>query len=159
MAEREADRAFPERLRDQAVAALESDARGEVSPKFCQRLRRHDSNPDLFTASVLVDLARAQLEVDIARTIEADPSVGSADAIRDALRRRYEGYSREQRGQLGADRHPHASTILGITKWAFENGAAIVAERILEPQHPPRISNRVDLNDDLLAPRTAGARS
>ena len=159
MAEREADRAFPERLRDQASAALESKGRKEVSPRFCERLREHGSSPDLFDANALVELARTRLEVDIAGAIEANPRVASTDAVCDAMRRRGEGYCREQRGELCADRHLHASTISGVTKQAFEDGAAIAAERVLEPQRPSRISNRVDLNDNLLAPRTAGVKS
>ncbi len=42
MAEREADRGHPERLRQQAVAALLSDAEREISPEFRRRLREHD---------------------------------------------------------------------------------------------------------------------
>jgi hypothetical protein len=116
MEEREADQIFPDRLRNQAIAAQESDARKEISPKFCERLQQHNSNPDLFDGTGLVEAAGSWLEVDIARTIEGDPRIRSADALRDAFCRRAEGYCREQQAELVADRHPHASAISGITK-------------------------------------------
>lgn len=45
MAEREADRVHPERLRGQAVVALMFDAEREISPEFLRRLREHDTAP------------------------------------------------------------------------------------------------------------------
>jgi hypothetical protein len=81
MAEREADQSFPDRSRNQAIAAQESDARTEISPRFCERLRQHNSNPDLFDGTGLVEAAGSSLEVDIARTIEGDPRIRSADAL------------------------------------------------------------------------------
>lgn len=158
MAEREADRNSPDRLRSQATAALESDARKEISQGFRERLRQHDSSPGFFDANALAELAGSGLEVEIVRTIEADPGIGSADATCDALRQRAENYCRELRCELDADRHPQASTISGVAKRAFEDGAAVAAAHVLELQPPPPVSKRVGLSDDLLAPQSAGAR-
>src|SRR5258708_38328117 len=68
MAEREADRAQPERLRRQAVAALVSDAGRELSPVFLRRLREHDSAPRLFGADQIAAAAPSGLEADNPRT-------------------------------------------------------------------------------------------
>src|SRR5712671_6161965 len=77
MAEREADRAHPERLLQQAVVAFVSDADREISPEFRRRLREHDSAPSLFGVSDLAESARTRLEADIARGIEAGQGVDS----------------------------------------------------------------------------------
>ncbi len=50
MAEREADRVRPDRLRGQAVVAFVSDGRKEISREFWRRLREHDAAPTLFGA-------------------------------------------------------------------------------------------------------------
>lgn len=88
MAEREADRAHPERLCQQAVVALVSDSAKEISPEFRRRLRERDSVPNLFDASELAGSARTALEAEIARNIQAHQGVDSTSAICDALRRR-----------------------------------------------------------------------
>lgn len=73
MSEREADRAHPERLLQQAVVALGCDADREISPEFRRRLRQHNSAPNLFDAHDLAESARTELEIDIARNIQAGP--------------------------------------------------------------------------------------
>jgi hypothetical protein len=70
MAEREADRAHPDRLFAQAVEALVSDAGREVSPDFRRRLREHDAAPSLFGANDLAAVARTGVEAEIARSID-----------------------------------------------------------------------------------------
>jgi hypothetical protein len=78
MAEREADdRAHPERLCQQAVVLLVSDADREISPEFRRRLRARDSVPSLFDASELAGSARTALEIEIARNIQAHQGVDS----------------------------------------------------------------------------------
>src|SRR5690348_13512368 len=103
MSERDADRLRPERLKEQAVEALVSDASREISADFIREL---GSAPSLFRKSNLEKAARTGLEVDIARNVGegSEPK----DAIGDALRRRGENYSREQKCTLIADRHPNA---------------------------------------------------
>ena len=150
MAEREADRAHPERLLKQAVVAFVSDANREISQEFHRRLREHDSAPSLFGASDLAKSARTGLESDIARSIEAGQRVDPTDALRDALRRRGESYSREQKCRLIADRHPDASIASRSVKKACDEGAVIAAKRIMDGQRVPQINDRVSLNEDLL---------
>jgi len=154
MAEREADRARPERLCQQAVVALASDAAREISPEFRRRLRERDSVPGLFDASELAGSARTALEIEIARNIQTHRGVDSTSAICDALRRRGESYSREQKCQLIADRHPDASIASGSVRKACDEGALIAARRILEGQHAPQGNNRVRVDEDLLVRRS-----
>ena len=68
MAEREADRARPDSLHQQAVAALCHVGR-EISPDFRRRLRERDAAPGFFDASELAAVARSGLEVEVARNI------------------------------------------------------------------------------------------
>jgi hypothetical protein len=157
MAEREADRAQPERLRRQAVAALVSDAGREISPVFLRRLREHDSAPRLFGAGEIAAAAQSGLETDIARNISSGRGVDSTDALRDAFRRRGEGYALEQKCQLIADRHPAATLAPQSVKAACDEGALIAATLILSGQAAPRINPRVRLNDDLLGHRNGEA--
>ncbi len=157
MAEREADRARPERLRRQAVAALVSDASREISPEFRRRLREHDAVPSLFDANELTVSARTGLEAEIARNISAGCGVDSVDAVREALRWRGEGYAREQKCRLVADRHPNASIASESVKNALCDGASIAATLILDGRPAPRISDRVVVSENLLPqPRTGG---
>lgn len=157
MAEREADRAHPERLRQQAIEALVSDADREISPEFRRRLRQHESAPNLFDAHDLADSARTGLEIDIARNIQAGTGVDSADAIRDALRQRGERYSGEQKCQLIVDRHPEASIASGAVKRACVEAAPIAATRILEGQPARQTNDRVRVDEDLLVRHSDGA--
>jgi hypothetical protein len=158
MAEREADdRAHPERLCQQAVVLLVSDADREISPEFRRRLRARDSVPSLFDASELAGSARTALEIEIARSIQAYQGVDSISAICDALRRRGESYSREQKCQLIADRHPDASIASGSVRKACDEGALTAARRILEGQHAPQGNNRVRVDEDLLVRPSSGA--
>jgi hypothetical protein len=120
MSEREADRAHPERLRQQAVAALVSEGDREISPEFCRRLREHNRAPSFFDTNELADSARSGLEIDIARNVQAAQGIDSANAIRDALRRRAERYSREQKCKLITDRHPEASIASEAVKKACD---------------------------------------
>jgi hypothetical protein len=158
MSEREADRAHPERLLQQAVVALGCDADREISPEFRRRLRQHDSAPNLFDAHDLAESARTGLEIDIARNIQAGPGVDSADAIRDALRQRGERYSGEQKCQLIVERHPEASIASEAVKRACVGAAPIAARRILDGQPAPRINDRVRVDEDLLVQHSGGAR-
>lgn len=157
MAEREADRARPDLLRQQAVAALVSDADREISPDFRRRLRAHDAAPGLFSASELAAVARTGLEVEIARSIGLGQGIGPKDAIRDALCRRGEGYAREQKCQLVADRHPCATVASESVKTACNDGASVAATLILSGQPAPKANPRVQLSENLLAQHTSGA--
>lgn len=150
MAEREADRGHPERLREQAVAALRSDAGKEISPEFRRRLREHDANPGFFDASEFVRSARSRLEAAIARVFEAHPGVGSVDATCEALRRLGESYTLEQKCKLITDRHPDASIVLGSVKRAFDEAAPIAARVVLDGEAATRVSDRVRLDENLL---------
>jgi len=157
MAEREADRAHPERLRRQAVAALVSVAGREISPEFRRLLREHDAVPSLFGANELAASARTGLEADIARNIDAGHGVDSIDAVCEALGRRGEGYAREQKCQLVADRHPNASIASEYVREACVDGALVAATLILGGRPAPRISNRVLASENLLAEPSSGA--
>ena len=84
MAEREADRARPERLHQQAVVALVSDADREISPEFRRRLREHDRAPSFFDANELAESARSGLEIDITQNLQAGQGFDSTNAVRDA---------------------------------------------------------------------------
>jgi hypothetical protein len=139
MAEREADRARDERLRDQAVGALVSDARREISPEFLRRLRQHDLSPGLFDAGELAALAQGGLEVEIARNLEAGVAVDSMEATRSAFRQRGERYVREVRRKLITDRRPDASIVSGIVKKAFDEAALPTAKLIFDRHRAPRI--------------------
>jgi hypothetical protein len=150
MAEREADRVHPERLCQQAVEALLSDADREISSEFRRRLREHDSEPGLFDANDLVEIAQTELEAEIARNVEAGQETNSA--VCDAFRQWGERYSRDQKCQLIADRHPNASIIAKSVKKAFAEGAPIVAKRILGGQPASQNKDRVRLNENLLQP-------
>jgi len=155
MAEREADRAHPDRLRQQAVAALVSDAGGEISPEFRRRLREHDAAPSLFSANDLATAARTGLEAEIARNINARHGIDSM--VCEALRRRGEGYAREQKCRLVADRHPNASIASESVKKAFDDCALVAATLILDGRPAPRISDRVLVSENLLPQSRSGA--
>jgi hypothetical protein len=157
MAEREADRAHRDRLRRQAVAALVSDAGREISPEFRRRLREHDAAPSLFGANDLAAAARTGLEDEIARNIDFGHSVDSTDAVCDALRRRSEGYAREQKCQLVADRHPNATIASESVKKACNDGALIAATLILAGQSAPKTNSRIRLTENLLVQPNSGA--
>jgi hypothetical protein len=150
-------RAHPERLLQQAVVAFVSEADREISPEFRRRLREHDAAPTLFGVSDLAESARNGLEVEIARSIEAGQGVDSKDAICEALRLRGESYSREQKCNLIADRHPYASIALGSVKKACNEAAAIAAGRILDGGPAPRMDDSARLNEDLLIRPSSGA--
>jgi hypothetical protein len=150
MAEREADRGRPGRLREQAVAALRADAGREISPEFRRCLRQHDANPGFFDASEFTRSARSRLEADIARVFEAHSGVGSGDAICEALRRLCESYALEQKCKLITDRNPNASIVLASVAQAFNEAAPIAARLVLDGEPAPRISDRVRLEENLL---------
>jgi hypothetical protein len=150
MAEREADRARPELLRRQALAALVSDAAREISPEFRRRLKDHDAAPSLFGAKDLVAAARTGLEAEIARTIDVCHGDGSKAAVSDALRRRAEGYAREQKCQLVTDRYPYATVASETVKKACAEIAPVAAELILTGQPVAKMSSRVLLTENLL---------
>jgi hypothetical protein len=156
MAEREADRVRPDRLREQAVSALISDATREISPEFRRRLREHFKAPELFSAHEIITTARTGLETEIARNIDFDSAVGPTDAVCEALRRRGEGYVREQKCAPIADRHPYATIASQSAKKAFDDGAPIAATLILTGQSPPNKDDRVQLTENLLARPASG---
>lgn len=156
MAERDADRARPDLLRKQALAALVSHASEEISPDFRRQLRERDARPSLFATSELATAARTSLEAEIAQNIEGSRGVPSRDAICDALRRRGEGYAREQRCQLIADRHPHATVASESVKKACSEVASAAAELILAGRPAPRTSGRIGLAENLLAQSSKG---
>jgi hypothetical protein len=155
MAEREADRVRPDRLRRQAIAALLLDAGREISPEFHRRLREHDAVPTLFGARELAAVARTGLETDIARNIDFGQSADSTAAVRDALRQGGEAYSREQRCQLIAERHPNATIVSECAKKACD-GAPDAAALILAGRPFPKANNQVRLTEDLLVQATGG---
>jgi hypothetical protein len=156
MAERVADRAHPERLRDQALAALSTDAEKEVSAEFRRQLRQREAAPGLFDASELVASAKSGLEAAIAQNVEAGVAIDSVEATRSALRERGENYVREQTRELIADRYPKVSVVSGAVRAAFEEAALPAAMLILDGRPAPRIENRVRLDEDLRAPRASG---
>jgi hypothetical protein len=156
MAEREADRAHPERLRDQALIAFSFDAEREISAEFRRRLRQHDLAPSLFDASELTAAAQTGLEAAIARNVESGVSVDSIEATRSALRQRGENYVREQKRKLITDRHPRPSVAPDAVKTAFDKAAPLAARLILHGRRAARIEHRVRLNEDLLAPSGSG---
>lgn len=151
MAKREADRARPDLLRRQAVAALEFDADREISAEFRGRLQEHDAEPGLFMANDLAAAARTVLETDIVRNLDAGRGADLKAAVTGALRQRGEGYAREQRNQLVADRHPCATVALDCVRKAFSDGAQEVSARILGGQSTPRMNGRIRLTENLLA--------
>ncbi len=157
MAEREADRARPERLRLQAVAALISDAKREISPTFLRHLRQHDASPRLFAAGEIAAVAQSGLESDIARSIGAGLGVDSTDAVCDALRRRGGNYAREQKCQLIADRHPAATAASDCVERACNEAVLVAATVVLNCDRMPRADNRVRLDENLLARPNGGA--
>jgi hypothetical protein len=118
MAERQADRNNPDRLRDQAVSALEFDANREISLRFLERLRERDAALGLFDSGDLIRMAQSDLECRIARSIEAAPRTESIIALADAFHHRCESFAREQKYQLIADRHPQASLISACMRTA-----------------------------------------
>ena len=156
MAEREADRAQPDLLRRQAITALISDANREISSEFRRRLRDHSVAPGLFGARELAISAKTGLEAAIAGNIEAGYGIDVIDAICDALRRRGEGYAREQKCQLVADRHPYATIASESVKKACGDGALIAARLILDGQSAPPIHSRVRVTDNLLPQLASG---
>jgi hypothetical protein len=155
MAEREADRAHPDRLLAQAVEALVSDAGREISRNFRRQLLEHDAAPSLFGAKDLAAAARTGLEAEIARSIDGGHGMPSMDAVRDALYRRGEGYAREQKCQLVADRHPDATIASESVKKAFDAGSLVAAAMILAGLSVPKMSS-VRLNENLLAQPSSG---
>jgi hypothetical protein len=157
MAERDADRAHPERLRVQAVVAFSSEAEREISQEFRRRLRQHDSAPGLFDTSELAGLAQGGLEVEIARNLEAGVAVDSLEATRSAFGQRSERYVRELRRKLITDRRPDSSIVSRIVKKAFDEAALPAAKLVFDGHRAPRIENRVRLDEDLRVPRDRGA--
>ncbi len=157
MAEREADRARPDLLRAQAVAALVSDAGREISQEFRRRLQARDAAQSLFSANELAAVARTSLEAQIVRNIDARNSLNSTDAIRDALCRRAEAYAREQQCQLIADRHPYATTASETVKKVCNDGAPVAAKLVLAGQSAPKTKGRIQLTENLLAQPRTGA--
>jgi hypothetical protein len=89
MAEREADRAHPERLCKYATRTLMSVTGREISPEFRRLLRRHVT-PSLFGPTELAATALTGLEEQIIQNINAGRN--SLDAVRGVLLRRSEGY-------------------------------------------------------------------
>jgi hypothetical protein len=156
MAEREADRANPDRLRRQAVAALVFDAGRKISTEFRRELREHDAAPGLSSLNNLAAVARSGLEVEIARNLDANRKVDTTAAVGEALRQLGEGYVREQKCQLVADRHPQATIASESVKTAFNGGALEAAVLILADRPAPKAIDRVRLTDDLLAPPSSG---
>lgn len=157
MAEREADRVRPDRLRRQAVAAFVSDARREISPEFRRQLRDHDAATSLFIAKDLAAAARTGLEIEIARNIDFGEDAGSTAAVRDALRRRGDAYAREQRCRLVAERNPHTTLASESVKKACDDGAAHAAALILAGRPAPDENNRVRLTENLIVQNSNGA--
>jgi hypothetical protein len=156
MAEREADRAHPERLREQALAAFTSEAESGMSTEFRRRLQQHVLAPGLFDANELAASAQTGLEVEIARNIESRVAVDSVEATRSALCQRGENYNRELKRKLITDRCPNASIVSAAVKAAFDEAALPAAELILQGRPAPRIENRVRLNEDLRGPLGSG---
>jgi hypothetical protein len=158
MAEREADRACPERLRQYAVVVLVSVTSKEISPEFRGRLQEHNVAPSLFGASELASSSRSGLERAIVQNISAGRGVNVVDAIREALRQRGAGYAREQKCRLVTDCHPYASISSESVKKAFDDTALAAAVLILDGRPAPRISDRVAVNENVLPqPRGGGA--
>jgi hypothetical protein len=155
MSEREADRARPDRLSEQAVTAFVSQASTEISSEFRRQLCDHDAKPSFFGSSELARAAETGLEVAIANCIRegANPT----QAVSSALRQRGEGYVREQKCQLIADRHPSATIASDSVKAAFDASAPIAAKLILTGQATPKANGRVQLTENLLAPPNGGA--
>ena len=156
MAEREADRAHPERLCHHAIRALVSVAGREISPEFRQSLRRHDETPSLFGPTELAATARTRLEEQISQNI--NEGANPLDAVRSALLCLSDGYAREQKSQLIVDRHPDASRASESFRAACNDGASIAAQLILDRLPAPQIANRVLASENLLAPRSDGVR-
>ena len=157
MTEREADRARLGLLCQQAVTAMAFVGCREISPDFRRRLKERDAAPGLFAASELADMARTGLEVEVARSIALDQRLGSTDASSDALRRRAEGYAREQTSQLIADRHPYATAASKSFKRACSDAVPIAAPLILAGQPAPKADNSIKLSENLLVQSTSGA--
>lgn len=154
MAEREADRRRPDLLRRQAIDAFIADADREISPDFRRRLREHDAAPTLLSAGELMAAARTGLEAEIAQSI--GQGTHSEEATCDALRRRGEGYAREQKCQLVADRHPYATIASESVRKACNEGAPIAATIVMAGEAIPRANNRVQLSENLLSQPTNG---
>ncbi len=156
MTEREADRARPDLLCQQAMAAFVAAANREISPEFRRRLNEHDAAPSLPGVSDLGGVARTGLEVEIARIIEPSKGIKSTDAICEALRHRANGYTQEQKCQLIADRHPYATAASESFKKACNDSAPVAATLVLAGQPAPKANNRVQLSENLLAQSTRG---
>ena len=157
MAEREFDRAHPERLREQAVAALVTDADREFSPEFRRKLIQQQDAPTLFGTSELTKAARSGLEIEVVRSLQSGSALTPVDAVSEAVRRRGDGYSRELKSQLVADRHSQATVISTTVKDACETAAPIAAVEIMNGRPMPRASNRVRLDENLLSVGSSGA--
>jgi hypothetical protein len=95
------------------------------------------------------------LEAEIARSIDGGHGMRSMDAVHDALRRRGEGYAREQKCRLVADRHPDATIASESVKKAFDAGALVAAAMVLAGQSVPKMSS-VRLTENLLAQPSGG---
>jgi hypothetical protein len=149
MSEREADRCRPSRLRVQAVVALADEARRELSPEFRAHLTAQDARPTLFGTSDLAALARSALEVQVVQNLENSIESG-ANALAAALRERSEGYVREQKCRLVADRESCATLAAECVRNACDGAADEAAALILTNQRAPANSNRVQLGEDLL---------
>jgi hypothetical protein len=152
MAEREADRARPELLRQQAFKALMSDANREIHPMFRRLLLRIDSVPTLFIIDELAAMARSGLEVAIARNMGLRQCIDSMDGLLRALRERIDAYVREQKCRLITDRVPNADAISGVVRQACHEVTVVVATQIMVDQPIPNVVSRVRLTENLLAP-------
>ena len=156
MAEREADRAHPERLREQALGAFSSEAEREISAEFRRRLREHHRAPRLFDLSELAASAQTGLETEIARNLEVGVLVDSLEATRSAFRQRGECHVREVKRKLITDRRSDVSMVSDAVKTAFDELALPAAKLVLEDSGAPPIENCVRLDEDLRGPLGGG---
>jgi hypothetical protein len=155
MAERTADRVRPDLLRRQALVVLIYDARREISSDFLQVLKRCEGAPSLFDANELMVAASTGLEAEIAHNIARKRDIGLA--IREALCSRGDGYAREQKCQLVADRQAYATIASESLRKACHDASLLAANKILRGESISRTSNRVQLSENLLAQPTPGA--
>ena len=157
MAEREADRAHPERLRKQAILALVDDGKREISPDFRRGLLRQAKEPTWFGCSELVKAAQSTLEVDIARSLPNSAAFDPVDAVAMTLHHRGVAYFREQKCQLVADRHSEATMISSRVKHAFDDAASDAAAHIVSGEPAPRATYQVRLDENLIISPSSGA--
>lgn len=157
MAEREADRAHPERLRQQAVTALVSEVSKDISTDFLHKVREFNSEPEFFSAEKLQAAARSRVEVEIAQAVAIDNNADAIDAISDALRLRTDACSREQKCHLIADRHPEASKVAAAFRKACDDAILVASVFILEGRKPPRQRKSSMLAENLLLGNNLGS--